>query len=80
MSEPLKALKEGRPWEFSATAAPKCPHCGIDFDIDRNEAWFLYDENHTHDVECPSCERGFQVSSTARWIFSTDEQDEESGR
>lgn len=62
--------------EFSGNSQPKCPHCGDDFDITDNEAWFLYNENETHEVECPSCEKSFQVSSTAIWSFSTDEQDD----
>lgn len=75
MGEKLVALKEGPSYRFSANDKPKCPHCGVDFDIAENEAWFLYDENDTHDVTCPSCEGDFRVESSARWTFSTDEQD-----
>lgn len=71
----LSALKRDR-LDFSANQQPKCPHCGSDFDIDRNEAWFLYDENGPHEVECPSCELGFRVDSCAIWHFNTDEQDD----
>lgn len=76
MSARLASLKTGKFWEFSANKHPKCPHCGDDFDIRENEAWFLYDDNDTHDVDCPSCGLDFQVNSHASWTFSTDEQEE----
>lgn len=74
--EKLYALNKGHSLEFVSNKMPKCPHCGDDFDIDTNEAWFLYDDNDTHVVECRRCENEFTVSSTARWSFSTDEQDD----
>jgi Zn ribbon nucleic-acid-binding protein len=74
--KPLEALKAGDWLEFVANKAPKCPHCGEDFDIRENEAWFLYDENGPHDVECVRCGNEFQVSSIANWSFSTDEQED----
>ena len=76
MTEPLAALEAGEWSDFWANKQPKCPHCGEDFDINDNEAWFLYDENYTHDVECPSCELSFRVNSSASWCFSTDEQED----
>lgn len=69
------ALDAAETIDFFANKAPKCPHCGSDFDIERNEAWFLFDENDTHDVECPDCDLVFQVNSLASWSFSTDEQE-----
>jgi uncharacterized Zn-finger protein len=75
MTERLSALKEN-PLSFFANKNPKCPHCGEDFDIDRNEAWFLYDESDTHDVDCPRCDMEFRVNPIASWSFSTDEQEE----
>ena len=76
MAEKLAALNAGPSYRFAVNDMPKCPHCGADFDIPANEAWFLYDENNTHEVTCPSCENDFSVSSMARWAFSTDEQDD----
>lgn len=73
----LRALKEKGWLHFFNNKQPKCPHCGSDFDIADNEAWFLYDENNSHDVECQSCSLPFQVSSRASWSFSTDEQEED---
>lgn len=61
--------------EFWGNKQPKCPHCGSDFDIDRNEAWFLYDDSDRHTVECPVCEQEFDVVSWASWTFHTDEQE-----
>ncbi len=74
-SDRLKALKSGSSIDFWGNDKPKCPHCGDDFDIADNEAWYLYSEDGPHDVECPSCDREFQVSSLASWTFSTDEQE-----
>ena len=38
MAEKLSALKEGPSYRFSVNKQPKCPHCGEDFDIAKNEA------------------------------------------
>lgn len=73
--EPYAALDASGWSAFSMNRAPRCPHCGDDFDITDNEAWRLYDDGETHEVECPSCDRAFTVNSTATWRFSTDEQD-----
>ena len=75
--KPLGALKDGGLLEFVANKQPKCPHCGDDFDITANEAWFLYSEDETHTVECTRCDNEFQVISVARWSFSTDEQEDD---
>ncbi len=77
MTEKLSALKSGGFMEFCANKMPKCPHCGDDFNITDNEAWHLYDDNEPHTVECTRCKNEFSVSSTARWSFSTDEQEED---
>lgn len=74
--ERFAALREGERRDFSYNQKPKCPHCGIDFDIERNEAWFIYDENETHDVDCGDCGEAFKIESNASWTFSTDEQEE----
>lgn len=75
MSEKFKALDAGDPSDFSFTEEPMCPHCGGELNIAHNDEWRLYDENDTHDVECPSCHQEFQVNSYATWRFSTDEQE-----
>lgn len=74
----LASLNEGPDWAFSRNEKPKCPHCGEDFDIAENEAFFVYDENNTHTVECMSCKLPFWVNSFADWRFSTDVQDDQS--
>ena len=71
----FEALEAQGWYEFSGNSQPKCPHCGDDFDIADNEAWFLYSDDERHELECPSCGKTFQVSSTATWSFSTDEQE-----
>ena len=75
MAEKLTALIAGHSFDFVCNDKPKCPHCGEDFDIDESEAWFLYDEIETHEVECADCNLSFSVNSIARWSFSTDKQE-----
>lgn len=68
-----EALKSGDWDDFSYTDAPKCPHCGDDYDISNNETWRLYEEGE-HDVTCPSCDKDFSVSAHVTYAFSTDTQ------
>lgn len=75
MVSKFQALDAGNNTDFWGNRQPKCPHCGSDFDIARNDAWNLFDENETHKVTCPDCHLGFLVNSVASWSFSTDEQD-----
>lgn len=76
MVDRLRALRAGSSYDFRHNATPKCPHCGSDFGIDEGEAWFVFDDNDSHELECPSCDQTFQVHSHSAWTFSTDEQDE----
>ncbi|CAM3212429.1 hypothetical protein [Pseudomonas fluorescens] len=73
----LHALKNGRSHEFSFNSDPKCPHCGEDFIIQKNEAWSLYSDDDHHDVECPNCSLEFTVVTYCQYKFSTDEQEDE---
>lgn len=75
MNEKFAELKKKGSFAFSANEEPKCPHCGEVFDIQEGEAWFIYDEQNTHELECPDCNQVFQVNSHARWCFSTDDQE-----
>lgn len=78
MAEKFAALNARHSLDFCANKMPKCPHCGEDFDVQANEAWFLYDEQGgPHDVECADCHLPFSVNSIANWSFSTDEQEED---
>lgn len=76
MTGQFAALKKGGWMEFSSNSQPKCPHCGEDFDIRENEAWYLFSEDD-HEVECQSCDGEFKVISSANWSFSTDEQEDD---
>lgn len=67
----FEALRKGNSWEFMFTNSPKCPHCGHDCSVLDNEWWFLYEEGE-HDVECPSCDKEFSVSTHVSHSFSTD--------
>jgi len=78
MSKRLAALNASdHPCEFFRNENPKCPHCGADYDIDDNEAWNLYTDEHDHEVKCPSCDLNFTVITHCAWSFSTEDQDED---
>ena len=55
---------------------PKCPHCGADFDVFENEAFYLYEDEAENTVECDACDLPFKVRSIATWTFSTDGQED----
>lgn len=77
MSAPLEALRSAKSdMEFWHNKEPLCPHCKHSGDIDRNEWWHLYSDDEPHTVECPACEREYEVRSHAQWTFSTDEQEQ----
>ncbi len=71
----LHALTNGDRWDFMHEKSPKCPHCGHDCNVSDNDWWQLYEEGE-HEVECPSCEEGFAVSTHVEHSFSTAEQEE----
>ena len=62
--------------DFWHTDKPKCPHCGVFYDIHRHDAWDLYSEDEEHTVTCPECDWDFVVVTTISYAFSTDEQPE----
>jgi hypothetical protein len=70
----LGALQGGDCLDFMANSNPKCPHCGHDCNVNDMEAWQLYEEGE-HDLECPSCDGAFIVSTSVKFSFSTDEQE-----
>lgn len=74
--ERLSALKAGNRMDFFGNAGPKCPHCGVEFNVIEQEWYRLYDDNEDHDVECPRCEDQFMVRTHATYSFSTDEQED----
>lgn len=77
MADRLAALEGGPSWEFILNKQPKCPHCGSDFDISENEAWDLYDDDDSHEVQCSDCELTYSVRTHKTYAFSTDDQDEQ---
>ncbi len=72
----LAALNGDNTMSFWMNPKPKCPHCGADYDIERHEAWGLYEEGD-HTIECPDCDLKYKVVSVVSFSFSTDEQDED---
>jgi transposase-like protein len=74
--QPLEALKKAGDMGFWLNERPRCPHCGADFDVSKNDAWRIYAEGH-HDLSCPSCDLDFKVKSSVTFKFSTDESVQE---
>jgi len=71
----LQALENGSSIDFWCNDSPKCPHCGDDFNIQDAEAWHLYSDDDTHQVECPSCDLEFNVTTNVKYTFTTDDQE-----
>lgn len=76
MSEAFQALRKGDRWDFIYEKNPRCPHCGHVADLSDNEWWHICNEGE-HDVECPSCDREYLVSTHVEFTFSTDEQEDD---
>ncbi|WP_143277347.1 hypothetical protein [Bordetella genomosp. 9] len=80
MPDRLKALREAEhPIDFWGNDEPKCPHCGGECSVNDNEWWQLYEEGE-HQVECPSCDLEFTVSTRVSYAFSTDQQEDDDDR
>ena len=60
---------------FWANKQPKCPHCGAEVDVSDNDLWRIYEEGE-HEIDCPSCELAFSVSTSVSYSFSTDAQED----
>lgn len=73
MTERLEALSREGWMEFFALDEPRCPHCGNNVRIEKNDLYRLYEEGE-HQVECPKCDLPFVVSTRVRYSFSTDAQ------
>ena len=56
---------------------PICPKCDQEIDISGNELYELYEEEEHH-ISCPYCDTEIIVESTARWVFTTSIDEEES--
>lgn len=73
----LKALNSASSdIDFAMNKNPKCPHCGNDFDVFEREAFYLFNEDTSHDVECDVCDLPFTIRSVSSWHFDTSEQDD----
>lgn len=76
MTGKFAALKasEHKALDFWGNDDPKCPHCGQSINISQHDLGELYEEGE-HTIDCPYCEREFQVTTRVSFSFSTDEQD-----
>lgn len=63
-----------RDYEFELT--PRCPHCGGEYNIEANAAWYLYtDHGAETTVRCGTCSGEFVVVTNCTYSFSTIEQE-----
>lgn len=75
--EPVMPLRNNNSTTYWRNEMPLCPHCDHVCDINRLEWYGLYDtQEGEHEVECPECEKGFVVSVTCAFSFSTCDQPE----
>lgn len=74
MTERLEALSREGWADFFALNQPRCPHCGNDADIGKNDLGRILEEGE-HEIDCPTCEMPFAVSTRVRYSFSTDKQE-----
>lgn len=51
---------------------PICPYCNNEFDIDKNEAYFLYAEDDFHELQCGNCEEEFWVRTNVTYTFTSE--------
>lgn len=72
----LEALKSDRTgMDFRLNDRPKCPHCGHDCDIGKNDWWGIFTtDGDVHEKDCPSCGRPFKIKSVVTFKFTTDEE------
>jgi uncharacterized protein (DUF2225 family) len=73
--EAYKANQDKAHMDFWQNENVKCPHCGEEFNPGEHDMWELYDDDIDHDVDCPSCELEFKVRATAKYSFTTADED-----
>ena len=55
-----------------------CPHCKEEWDIDENEAYYLYDEdNDDKEIICDKCGKKFYIKIFICYRFETVKTEEE---
>lgn len=79
MTEKLWAINNEPSHTFEYQQYPRCPHCGITYDIERHEKWELYGSEDGEEtvLECGGCSHEFTVTANVSHSFSTDEQPED---
>jgi hypothetical protein len=77
MGERLTALRESDDsMEFWGNDSPKCPHCAVDYRVEDNDAWRIYEEGE-HELTCVNCGLDFTVSTRVSYSFDTERQPDE---
>lgn len=57
---------------------PICPHCDAEYDIDKNESYFLYNyDEENHELICDGCEKEFWVKPVITFTFTSAECEDE---
>ena len=76
--KPLEALKAEGDMAFWRERHPRCPHCGHECDLGKNDWWGLCtEEGDVHEKDCPNCDLPFKIRPKVSFTFSTDEQGED---
>ena len=78
MYEVLKKAKDegNETWLFYGNDNPVCPHCGVIFNLQKQEADNIYEEGE-HEIDCAKCGQPFRVTTRIQHLFDTDEQPRE---
>lgn len=69
-------LTEENYFDYSLNDDPICPYCDEIIDISKWDLIYLYDDDK-HLVECPYCDKTFQVDSSITWHFTSSIPDED---
>ena len=70
-----KAIEHETERDYEDELNPRCPHCGSEFNIERNGAWHIYaDDGAETECTCDACQRKFTATTNCRYSFSTTEQ------
>lgn len=56
---------------------PICPHCSSEYDIDKNESYYLYSTDDLEELVCNDCEKSFWLKVHVAYSFETAEDVED---
>lgn len=53
---------------------PICPHCGAEYNIDKNESYHLYRADDIEELTCGECKEVFFVKVIIKYTFKTEKE------